>query len=104
MNATSGEEKKVIGRILLLNAKILGLVMGLITGCFSFVITVWIVIQGDPGVVRYVELLGQYFIGYGVSLWGGVVGFAYGIVIGGASGVLIGWIYNWVVGLRDRQF
>jgi hypothetical protein len=101
MTTLHNEEEKLIGRILLLNAKILGIVLGLICGLFFFVITNWLVIKGGATVGPHLQLLGQYFIGYRVSFWGSLVGFAYGFIIGGTSGVLIGWIYNRVVALRN---
>ena len=100
MTTIPNEEEKIISHILLLNAKILGLVIGLICGLFFFVITNWLVIKGGPTVGPHLTLLNQYFIGYQVSFWGSIVGFAYGFIIGGVSGGLIGWIYNRIVGLR----
>lgn len=94
------EEDKFISRILILNAKILGLVMGLTCGLFFFVATMWLVIKGGKQVGPHLQLLSQYFIGYRVSLWGSLVGFFYGFILGGASGALIGWIYNRIVALR----
>ena len=101
MTTIYNEEKELVSRILLLNAKISGIVLGLICGLFFFIITNWLVIKGGSTVGPHLQLLSQYFIGYRVSFWGSIVGFSYGFIIGGASGVLIGWIYNRIVSLKN---
>ena len=92
--------QQLTSRILLLNAKMLGLVLGLITGLFFFVATNWLVIKGGKEVGPHLQLLGQYFIGYRVSFPGSFLGFIYGFILGGAGGLLIGWTYNRIVHLK----
>ena len=96
--AQNGEAENLFGSILWLNAKALGLVLGL-SGLALLIATNWLVIKGGEPVGPYLSLLSQYFIGYSVSFLGSLVGFAYAFAIGAVSGVLIGWIYNKVVDL-----
>lgn len=102
------EEEKLFSGILILNAKILGLVLGLLLGSAIFIATNWLVIKGghitpngEYVVGPHLQLLSQYFIGYRVSFLGSIIGFAYGFIIGILSGALIGWIYNRVVEFRS---
>ena len=95
------KEEKLFKGVLLLNAKIIGLVLGLMFGLMIFVATNWLVIKGGHPIGPHLELLNQYFIGYRVSFWGSFVGFVYGFALGTLSGSLIGWIYNLIVKLRN---
>jgi hypothetical protein len=95
------KEEKLFKGVLLLNAKIMGLVLGLMFGLMIFVATNWLVIKGGHPIGPHLELLNHYFIGYRVSFWGSFVGFAYGFALGTLSGSLIGWIYNLIVKFRN---
>lgn len=102
------EEKKLYSGILILNAKILGLVLGLLFGSAIFIATNWLVIKGghitpsgEYVVGSHLQLLSQYFVGYSVSFLGSVIGFMYGFAVGTLSGALIGWIYNRIVEFRN---
>jgi hypothetical protein len=97
------ENDKLIGGILLLNAKALGLVLGLIFGLVIFIATNWLVIKGGETVGPHLHLLSQYFIGYRVTFWGSLVGFVYGFVLGTLCGSLFGWIYNKIAGIREPK-
>ena len=96
----SGNEKLFRGA-LLFNAKSLGLVLGLLFGLVVFIATNWLIIKGghinqggDYVVGPHLQLLSQFFIGYRVSFFGSIIGFAYGFAVGTLSGALIAWIYN----------
>jgi hypothetical protein len=102
------EEKLLMG-ILRLNAKILGLVLGIVMGLMIFIGTNWLLIKGGhitPSgkyvVGPHLQLLSQFFIGYKVSLLGSIIGFFYGFALGTLCGSAIGWIYNKMVDLRAR--
>jgi hypothetical protein len=106
--AKSSEEEKLFSGILRLNAKVMGLILGILIGLAVFIATNWLVIKGghiSPGgkyvVGPHLQLLSQYFIGYKVSFLGSIIGFAYGFAIGTLSGALVGWIYNKIVDLRN---
>ena len=89
--------------MLWLNAKALGLALGLICGLAIFVATNWLVIKGGDPVGPHLSLLGQYFFGYRVTFLGSLIGFAYGFAVGTISGALISWIYNLLTNLRNRK-
>ena len=95
------DEEKLFSGTLWLNAKVLGLVLGLLIGLVMFIATNWLVIKGSQPVGPHLGLLGKYFIGYRVTFLGSFIGFAYGFAIGTLSGALIGWIYNKIALLRD---
>ena len=104
----SSEEEKIFTGILRLNAKVMGLILGLLMGLAIFIATNWLVIKGghvtESGeyvVGPHLQLLSQYFIGYSVSFTGSIIGLAYGFAIGTLAGALMGWIYNWIVDFRN---
>ena len=75
-----------------LNAKALGLALGILWGLGVFLATAWIVFVGSPG--DTLAKLGVFYIGYEVSWTGAAIGLAYGFVDGLIGGVLLAWIYN----------
>lgn len=99
------EEERLFGGVLWLNAKVLGLALGLLCGLAIFIATNWLVIKGGgrPGqpVGPHLRLLSQYFLGYTVSFLGSFIGFAYAFAVGTIGGTLIGWIYNKVARFRS---
>lgn len=94
-------EDRLFHRVLWLNAKAWGLVLGIIFGLIIFIATNWLVVKDGEVVGPHLSLLSQYFIGYKVSFAGSFIGFAYGFAVGTMSGALIGWIYNKIAGLRN---
>jgi ABC-type multidrug transport system fused ATPase/permease subunit len=102
-NRKTADEKRLLSGILWLNARVLGLALGLIFGLSLFIATNWLVIKGGQSVGPHLELLSQYFIGYRVTFLGSFIGFAYGFAVGTLSGALIGWIYNRILAFRIRD-
>jgi hypothetical protein len=94
-------EEKLFSGVLGLNAKVVGLALGIIFGLGIFVATNWLVIKGGDRVGPHLILLSQYFIGYKVTFGGSLIGAAYGFTLGTICGALIGWIYNKIVVLRQ---
>jgi hypothetical protein len=101
------EEEKLLKAVVRLNAKMLGLILGLLLGMTIFIATNWLVIKGGPVthsgkeiVGPHLQLLSQFFIGYSVSFSGSIIGFLYGFAVGTLGGTLIGWIYNRIVDLK----
>jgi len=94
-------EEKLIHAVVVLNAKVLGLILGIIFGLMIFIATNWLLIKGGPVVGPHLRLLGQFFIGYRVSFLGSIIGFFWGFAVGTLTGTTIGWIYNWIVDLRN---
>ncbi len=103
------DEEKLFTGILRLNAKILGLILGLLMGSAIFIATNWLLIKGghitpagEYVVGPHLQLLSQFFIGYKVSFLGSIVGFLYGFALGTLCGGMIGWIYNKMVHIRKN--
>ncbi len=87
-------EQKLFSGVLLLNAKVFGLTLGIVCGLALFMATNWLVIKGGKNVGPHLSLLSQYFIGYRVSFLGSFIGFLYGFAFGTLTGSFIGWFYN----------
>lgn len=109
LDTRSQEEDKLFSGVFRFNAKIFGLILGLLMGLIIFIATNLVVIKGghiDPRgeyvVGPHLQLLSQFFIGYRVSFLGSIIGFAYGFAVGTLSGALISYIYNWIVNFRNR--
>lgn len=104
------DEEKLLEAIAILNAKMLGIILGITFGLIIFIITIWLVIKGpqlSPSgeyvMGPHLQLLSQFFIGYSVSYLGSIIGFLYGFAVGTICGALIGWIYNKIVILRQKN-
>lgn len=108
------EEKKieevVLTRLLYLNAKVQGVVFGLVTGLGIFLATNWLVLKGghigpagEPVIGPHLALLGHFFIGYRVTFVGSLIGFAYGFAGGFIIGYLVAKIYNRLAGQREAK-
>jgi hypothetical protein len=93
-------EKVVLTTILHLNAKIHGLVTGLVAGLGLFIATNWLVLKGGAVVGPHLALLGQFLIGYRVTFTGSLIGFAYAFAGGFLVGYLVARIYNWLASHR----
>ena len=104
----SADEEKLFSGVIRFNAKIWGLVCGLLLGLTIFVATNWLLIkgghitpEGEYVVGPHLQLLSQFFIGYRVSFLGSIIGFLYGFAIGSFIGTIIGLIYNKIVDFRN---
>jgi hypothetical protein len=96
-------EKVVLVRLLRLNAKVQGVVTGIVFGLAIFLATNWLILRGGDVVGPHLALLGQFFIGYRVTFVGSLVGFAYGFATGFCIGYGITSIYNYILGRKDRR-
>lgn len=94
------DEEKLLKGLLWLNAKVLGLALGVILGLVIFIATNWLVIKGGDPVGPHLQLLSQYFIGYRVTFFGSIIGSLYGFALGTICGTFIGWIYNKILHFR----
>jgi hypothetical protein len=99
----------IFSDIVRFNIKVIGLVLGVLTGLTVFVATNWLVLKGgyvDSNgmyvVGPHLQLLSQFFIGYRVSFLGSIVGFIYGFSFGTLCGTAIGWIYDKIVKYRYK--
>jgi len=75
-----------------MNAKALGLSVGLLWGASVCLATVWILVVGSEG--ETLGKLGVFYIGYQVSWIGAVIGLVYGFADGFIGGLLLALIYN----------
>jgi hypothetical protein len=94
-------EEIVLARMVRLNAKVQGVVTGLVTALAIFMATNWLVLKGGEVVGPHLGLLAQFFIGYRVTFGGSLIGAAYGFVCGFVVGTLVATMYNWLVNLRE---
>ena len=100
-DAYKTDEERLFSGVLRLNAKILGLALGLLSGLAIFIATNWLVLKGGSTVGPHLQLLSQYFLGYKVSFGGSLIGFAYGFALGTFAGALLAGIYNKIVAFRN---
>jgi hypothetical protein len=91
----------ILVQLLYLNARVHGIVVGLLAGLAIFVATNWLVLKGGEVVGPHLTLLGQYFVGYRVSFVGSLIGFAYGFVTGYVVGYGAARLYNAITRLRE---
>ncbi len=96
-------EERVLTRVLHLDAKVSGIVTGLLCGVGLFLATNWLVVKGGVNVGMHLSLLNQYFPGYRVTFGGSLIGFAYAFLSGFAGGYFVACMYNWIVSLRDHK-
>lgn len=80
--------------VVLLNAKLLGIVLGILFGTGLFVATNFLVLKGGKNVGAHLGLLANFFPGYRVTFLGSIVGFGYAFVLGFLGGGMIGAVYN----------
>jgi hypothetical protein len=96
-------EAIVLTRMVRLNARVQGVVIGLMVGGGIFLATNWLVLKGGEVVGPHLALLGQFFIGYRVTFTGSLIGAAYGFVCGFIVGGLVATMYNWLVSFREGR-
>ncbi len=92
----------LVARMVRLNAVVQGVVTGLVLGSAIFLATIWLVIKGGPVVGPHLALLGQFFLGYRVTVFGSFIGFAYGFVTGFGIGFLVTSVYNRIASYREK--
>ena len=102
------DEEKLFNSVLEFNTKIFGLILGILFGSIIFIATNWLVLKGghvgangEVVIGPHLQLLSQFFIGYRVSFFGSIIGFAYGFAVGTLSGSVISYIYNWIISRRN---
>ena len=80
--------------VVLLNAKLLGMVLGFLFGACLFLMTIFLVLKGGPHVGEHLNLLSNFFPGYQVTFLGSFIGFGYAFVAGFLIGMALGAVYN----------
>ncbi len=103
------QDEELLRGMIRFDAKVFGLILGIVLGLMIFIATNWLLIKGGPTtpdgrllVGPHLKLLGQFFIGYRVSFLGSIIGFLYGFALGTLCGAGIGWIYNKILDFRTR--
>jgi hypothetical protein len=79
-----------------------GVSLGAVLAIIVFTATNWLILKGGEEVGPHLSLLGQYFIGYRVTMFGSIIGAAYGMLVGGLMGSLFAWVYNYVADQREK--
>lgn len=95
-------ERLVLVQLMRLNAKILGLVIGLFFGLVIFFATNILLIKGGDVIGPHLALLGQFFFGYQVTFKGSIIGFLYGFLVGYIAGYVFARLYNWLAHFREN--
>ena len=88
------EEVLIQKAVVFLNAKLLGIVIGIFMGTGLFLATNFLVLKGGPNVGAHLSLLSVFFPGYRVTFFGSIIGFGYAFAVGFISGVILGAVYN----------
>ncbi len=88
------EENQLDEAVVLLNAKLLGIVLGFLSGAGLFLATNLLVLKGGQHVGAHLVLLASFFPGYRVTFLGSIIGFGYAFVVGFLVGVVLGAVYN----------
>jgi protoporphyrinogen oxidase len=71
--------------------------LGTVMGAIIFIATLWLIIKGGDVVGPRLQLLGQFFIGYTVTVKGSFIGLAYGLTWGFLFGWLFAYLRNFLV-------
>jgi protoporphyrinogen oxidase len=66
--------------------------LGSVSGLLFFLLTIWMVIKGGDVIGPNLELLGQYFLGYTVTVSGAFISFGYAFL----WGFLFGWLFAYL--------
>ena len=88
------EEDQIEKAVVLLNAKLLGIVIGVLSGAGLFLATNFLVLKGGRHVGVHLGLLAAFFPGYRVTFLGSIIGFFYAFLAGFLVGVILGAVYN----------
>ena len=88
------EDTQIDKAIVLLNAKLLGVVLGILFGAGLFLATNFLVLKGGPHVGQHLGLLAAFFPGYRVTFLGSIIGFCYAFAMGFLAGIVLGSVYN----------
>ena len=88
------EDHYIDKAVIVLNAKLLGIVLGTLSGTGLFLATNFLVLKGGAKVGAHLVLLATFFPGYRVTFWGSIVGFCYAFAVGFIAGVVLGTVYN----------
>jgi len=94
---TSKSDRFILEAFARIDSTALGVAVGALCSLAVFLATVVLLLKGGEVVGPNLALLGQFFIGYTVSVTGAFVGLVYGFVAGFIFGWLIGFFRNALV-------
>ena len=77
-----------------LNIKAAGLALGILWGASIFLLGIFSMF--DYGRIL-VDLIAEYYIGYGASFLGSIIGGVWGFIDAFVGGVVLAWLYNKLV-------
>jgi len=86
-----------------LNAWVNGTACGVVCGAGLMAMTLWLVIKGGDPAGPHLALLGNYFIGYTVSVGGAFIGLVYGFAAGFFAAFFVSVLYNRISQARSRR-
>ena len=85
--------EKVLGRTFARMDKLaFATALGSVSGLLVFMATIWLIVKGGEVVGPNLRLLGQYFIGYTVTVKGAFIAFGYSFL----WGFLFGWLFAYL--------
>lgn len=89
--------------VLLLSGPALGLGLGCLGAVQLLVTTNWLVLRGTADTSPNAALVGQYLLGYTVSVWGSLIGSVQIFLLAFVASVLLAWVYNIIARRRARS-
>ena len=89
-------ERLLEGTLTRINARVLGLTLGLLCAIGFFLATLVLLIEQGKQVGKHLKLLSHFFPGYDVTWSGLFLSIPYGFASGFVAGYLISRVYNWV--------
>jgi hypothetical protein len=96
---TTPADKIIIDAFAKLDRVALGLAVGSLCGLSVFAATIFLILKGGEVVGPNLALLGQFFLGYKVTVGGAFIGLVYGFVAGFTVGWLIALLRNTLVSM-----
>ena len=99
----NGQADVVLTSLARFNARVQGIVCGIMFGGIIFVATNWLILAGGHPIGPHLALLGQFFRGYRVTFVGSLIGFGYGFATGFIGGYLVARLYNWFGTRRELK-
>ncbi|HSZ02091.1 MAG TPA: hypothetical protein VK788_21520 [Terriglobales bacterium] len=91
------EQEQIEHAVMVLNEKLLGTALGILSGSMLFLATNFLILKGGEHVGAHLALLSVFFPGYRVTFFGSLIGFSYMFVLGFIIGIVIGAVYNKIV-------
>jgi hypothetical protein len=89
--------RRVVLVLAYIDARALGLALGITCGFWLFLATIASCLLGDSRSWAGLALLSQYFPGFGISYAGSLAGFVYACICGFVIGYLFAWVRNYLV-------